>query len=147
MLIKASGDVSRKFEPLQFSRNKAKTNYVVYIPGGSTKISALLKAAGYKIRYDKKHGRITKTWKERKIQRDLLEKEEKRIQDKFVGAGVFVKAPFLEIGSVLCPINGDNLVKALYLGFDQIYVFTLKKRIKDKVKIFADYPKVKIIGI
>ncbi len=146
MLIKASGDVSHNSIFLEFAKAKAKTNYVIVIAGGGTKISATLKAAGYEVKFDE-HGRVTDTWEERKIARDILEQEEKELQDIFVGTGVIVKAPLLEAGAVLCPINGDNLVKALYLGFDEIYVFTLGERAKEKEKIFADYPKVQIKGI
>lgn len=146
VLIKASGDVTRYPAPLEFARDKAKTNFVVFIPGGGTKISTTLIAAGYDVKFGEQ-GRITETWEERKIARDILEQEEKALQDMFVGTGVFVKAPLIEVGSVLCHINGDNFVKALYLGFEEIYVFTLKDREQQKVKIFADYPKVQIIGL
>ena len=36
---------------------------------------------------------------------------------------------------------------AVYLGFDELYVFTLKDRSKKKEQIFQDYPKVKVISV
>ena len=146
ILIKASGDVLNKHQFFDFAINKAKNNYVIVISGCGTNINKAFKKAGYDICFDK-HGRVMRTWEERKIAREIIEKEEKDIQDKFIGKGVYVIAPLLYAGPVLCPINADNLVKAYYLGFDEIYVFTLKKRIEDKQKIFADYPKVKVIGV
>lgn len=121
------------------------TNYVV-ICGGGTEINKALEKAGYEIKYDD-HGRVTETWEERKIARDVLGAQEKELQDEFVGKGVVVVAPVLSAGSVLCHINGDNLVMAYYLGFDEIYVFTLKNRVRDKKEIFKAFPKVQIIGV
>ena len=146
ILIKSSGDVSDNKKFYDFAVYQAKRNYTVVICGGGSKINNALEKEGYKIKFDK-HGRIMKTWEERKIAREILEQEEKRLQDKFVGTGVNVIPPLLNAYSVLCPINADNLVKSFYLGFDEIYVFTTKERIKNKEKIFKDYPKVKIIGL
>lgn len=146
VLVKASGDVVNKARFFNFMLEKTNGNYVVLICGAGTKINEALQKAGYKIKFND-HGRETKTWEERMIARNVLEKEEKRLQDKFVGQGVVVMAPILYAGAVLCPINGDNMVKALHLGFDQVYVFTKKDRRKVKKKIFAGYPKIKIRGI
>lgn len=144
ILIKASGDVTGKKKFFEFVLKMSRKNYVLVICGGGTKISAALEKAGYSISYDKHGRRITKTWAERIIMRDILEREEKRLQDKFVGRGVVVKAPIIYAGAVLCPINGDDLVKAYYLGFDEVYVFTKKERVKKKKEIFKDFPKVQI---
>jgi len=135
ILIKVSGDISNNEEFFNFAKKKAKNNYVFVICGAGTKISEVLNKSGYKIKYDDNHGRITQTFAERKIVRDVLEDEEKRLQDKFIGTGVAVGAPILNAGPVLCHINGDNLAKAYYLGFDEIYVFTLKSRIERKKEI------------
>lgn len=120
---------------------------MVVICGGGTKVSAALEKAGYAVEFDALGRRITKTWEERMIMRDVLEHEEKRLQDKFVGKGVIVVSPILYAGSVLCPINGDDLVKAYDLGFDEIYVFTKSERMEKKKRIFQGFTKVKIIGV
>lgn len=146
ILIKGSGDTTESQQFFDFVVEKAKENYVVVICGGGTKISAALEKAGYAIEYDALGRRVTKTWEERMIMRDVLEKEEKRLQDKFVGKGVVVVPPILYAGSVLCPINGDDLVKAYELGFEQIFVFTKKERVEKKKEIFKQWPKVEIIG-
>jgi acetylglutamate kinase len=147
ILVKASGDVINSRQVHNFIIKKAKNNYLVIIPGAGTKISRAFEKAGYKIKFDSCGRRLTHTLKERDIMRDILEHEEKTLQDKFAGTGVIIHAPILYAGSVLCPINGDDLAKAWHLGFDEIYVFTTKKRTIAKKKIFADFPQVKIIGV
>lgn len=147
ILVKGSGDIIDSPQFFNFVVKKARDNYVVVICGGGTKISAALEKAGYTIEYDALGRRVTKTWEERLIMRDVLEYEEKKLQDKFVGKGVIVVPPILYAGSALCPINGDDLVKAYDLGFDEIYVFTKEGRIKNKQAIFQEWPKVKIIGV
>jgi acetylglutamate kinase len=147
VLIKVSGDLAENNEFFDFVVKKAKTNYVVVISGGGTKINQALEDAGYTIQFNDHHGRITKTWQERIIARDVLERAQKELQDKFVGKGVAVIAPILSPASVLCHINGDNLVKAFYLGFEEIYVFTLESRLENKKAFFTDSPKVEIISI
>lgn len=144
ILVKGSGDITDSLQFFNFVVKKAQKNYVVVICGGGTKISAALEKAGYVVEYDELNRRVTKKWEERMIMRDVLEQEEKKLQDKFVGKGVIVVPPILYVGSVLCPINGDDLVKALELGFDEVYIFTLKNRAKAKKQQFAYLPKIKI---
>ena len=146
VLIKVSGDVKDHPYFLAFAEGKTKGNYVVIITGGGTQVSNALEKAGYRVQYNE-HGRVTATCEERKIARDVLEKEAKDLEDKFLGKGIVILPPILYAGSVLCHINADNLVKAFYLGFDEIYVFTLKARAETKEKEFANYPKVKVISL
>ncbi len=147
ILIKGSGDVTDSQEFFDKITKLAIDNYVVVICGGGTKVSVALEAAGFNVAFDSLNRRITKTWQERKIMRDILENEAKKLEDKFIGKGVIVIPPILYAGSVLCPINGDDLVKAFDLGFDRKLVFTTKNRVKKKKIIFKDYPQVEIIGI
>lgn len=146
ILIKASGDVIKKTKVLNFIKKNGKKNYTVVICGAGTKIGKALNEKGYKTKFNA-HGRITETFEERKVVRDVLEGEQRKLQDKLIGTGASVVAPIIKLGSVLCHINGDAYVKAGYLGFDEIYVFTLKNRIENKKKIFDDFPKVKIVGV
>lgn len=146
VLIKISGNLTKSKKALDFIKKKSRKNYVIVVCGGGSRINQALEKAGHKVRFNK-HGRITETWQERKIARDILEQEEKNLQDKLIGSGAIIQAPVLYAGSVVCHINGDNLVKAFYLGFDEIFVLTKEKRIKDKKKkIFEEYPKIKIKG-
>lgn len=147
ILVKASGDIKNKKSFKNFVIDLAKTSFVVVIVGGGTEISERLTKTGYDIRFDDIHGRITETWEERKIAREVLEKNAKNLQDAFVGKGVIVLPSIIDIAGVTCPINGDNYIKAAYLGFDQFYVFTLADRVDAKKNIFENYPKVNIVGI
>jgi len=147
ILVKGSGDITETREFFDFVVDKARENYMVVICGGGTKISAAFEKAGYVIEFDSLGRRVTRTWEERMIMRDVLEHEEKRLQDKFVGKGVVVISPILYAGSTLCPINGDDLVKAYELGFDEIYVFTTQERIEKKKAVFRNFPKVTVLAI
>lgn len=147
ILIKGSGDVTERQEFLDFINEKSKKDYIVVICGGGSKINKALKEAGYPVQFDDFGRRITKTPEEKTIARNILEKERNILQDKFYTKNVFVLSPILYAGAVICHINGDDLVKAYELGFDEIFVFTKEKRINKKKLIFKDIPKIKIIGI
>ncbi len=144
-MIKVSGDIinSKRFK--DFAIRLAKTSFVVVIVGGGTEISRRLIEAGYEIRFDDIHGRITEGWEERKIAKEVLEESAKKLQDIFIGKGVFVVPSIIEVAGVTCHINGDNYIKSAYLGFDELYVFTLKNRRQKKKKIFEKYPKVRVV--
>jgi len=147
VLIKASGDVFESKAFKYFVAQKATESFVVIVVGGGTEISKRLEAAGYTITFDDVHGRITKSWEERKIARDVLEENAKKLQDDLVGTGAFVVPSIIDIAGVTCHINGDNYIKSAYLGFDELYVFTTENRLKAKSKIFRGYQKVKIRAI
>ena len=147
ILVKASGDVIENNYFKKFVTNLAKKSFVVVVVGGGTEISEKLSKAGYEIVFDDMHGRVTESWEERKIAREVLEKNAKTLQDFFVGKGIFVISSVIDVAGVTCHINGDNYIKSAYLGFDELYVFTLKDRSKKKEQIFQDYPKVKVISV
>ena len=146
IIVKASGDVLDDSKFTEFVKNKARNNEVVVVCGGGTQISNALVKAGHKVKYDN-FGRVIKTQKEKDIVKNILGKQRKALGQIVVSKNVAIVLPILKAGTIECQINGDNLVKAYYLGFDNIYVFTLKNRVTDKIKTFKDYPKVKIIGI
>jgi acetylglutamate kinase len=147
ILIKGSGDVTERQEFLDFITEKSKKDYVVVICGGGSKINKALKEGGYSVQFDDSGRRITKTPEEKTIARNILEKERNILQDKFYTKNVFVLLPILYAGAVICHINGDDLVKAYELGFDEIFIFTKEKRIEKKKLIFKNNPKVTIIGV
>ncbi|MFZ2192954.1 MAG: hypothetical protein WAV31_01810 [Candidatus Moraniibacteriota bacterium] len=146
ILIKASGDVLNNEKFIEFVKDKAKENNVVVICGGGTQISSALVKAGYEIKYCE-YGRVTKDKEEKEIVKNVLKKEKNNLQKKLENKNIKLVIPVLMAGNVECFINADNLVKAYYLGFDQIYIFTLNDRIKNKKEAFASYKKVRIIGI
>jgi len=54
--------------------------------------------------------------------------------------------PVLDIGSVLCHVNGDIFALTAYQGFDKIYILTLQSREEQKKKELAMYPKISVIS-
>jgi acetylglutamate kinase len=146
ILIKGSGDTLGNPKFIGFIKEKLEKNKVVVICGGGTPISEALVKAGYKIEYDHL-GRVLKTKKEKDIARKVLEKEKRNLRKLLSSRKIEVISPVLMAGSVECHINADNLAKAYYLGFDSVYIFTLRNRVADKKEVFRNYPKVKIIGI
>jgi acetylglutamate kinase len=146
VLIKGSGDTLENPNFIKFIEDKAKKNKTVVICGGGTQISNALAKAGYKINYNHL-GRVAETKEERNIIKKVLQKEKRKLEKRFSSRNVEIIIPVLKVGAVECHINADNLTKAYYLGFDSIFVFTLKNRSKDKKNIFKDYLRVKIIGI
>ncbi|XLQ19893.1 MAG: hypothetical protein ACKUBY_04900 [Candidatus Moraniibacteriota bacterium] len=147
ILLKASGDVFKSKDFKHFATELATKSFVVIVVGGGTEISKRLEAAGYTIAFDDVHGRITESWEERKIARNVLEENTKKLQDDLVGTGAFVIPSVIDIAGVTCHINGDNYIKSAYLGFDELYVFTTAERIEAKSKIFSSYPKVKVRAV
>lgn len=155
ILVKASGDLTNSQELVDFVTEKSVDNFVVIICGGGTKISAALKEAGYEIEYDNLGRRVTKTEGEKSIAANVLRYEAISLKNKILGQdnycqgahGLEVIPSYLSLYGITCPINGDDLLKAYYLGFDESYVFTKKDRIEKKSIIFKDFPKVRIVGI
>jgi acetylglutamate kinase len=146
ILIKVSGDVNEDKIFLNFVNEKSKENKIVIICGAGSQINKVLIKQGYKINFGK-HGRIIKSLRENDIVKKILEEEKKKLREKLNNNKVYIKMSFLYIDDIFCHVNADELVKTYYLGFDEIYVFTLKERIKSKEEIFKNYSKVKIIGV
>jgi len=87
VLVKVSGDVIENDYFKKFVINLAKKSFVVVVVGGGTEISERLSEAGYKVIFDDIHGRITESWEERKIAREVLEKNSKVLQDFLLEEG------------------------------------------------------------
>lgn len=147
VLIKISGDLVKDERTLNFIAERARGNFVVVISGGGTEISEELKAAGIKFEFGPA-GRIT-DYAGRQIARDILERHQAQLQDEFItrGINVVVVIPVIEIGTVLCHINGDDFLKLGYNSFDALYCFTRLEKIQDKENVFREYPKIRVIGI
>jgi len=88
-----------------------------------------------------------RSFEERQAQRDVLERNQALLQDALAEKGVFalVEIPILTIGAVICPINGDQMVRTVYLGYDELCVVTTKARAEKKHHMFAELPKVHVI--
>jgi acetylglutamate kinase len=147
--IKVSGDLVARDDVLAWIKwlVEAEHYFVVICIGGGTQINEVFKAQGLPINYGPL-GRETTTFEERQLARDVLEKNQAEIQDLLAEHEIqaTVILPVLDIGSVLCHVNGDIFAMAAYLGFDKVYVLTLDSRKEQKEKEYKPYPKIKSIG-
>lgn len=147
-LIKLSGDVIQG-NLLAWIGGLARDRFVVVCAGGGTQINQAFAKAGFSVGVHGPLGRETKTLAERQLARDVLEQNQAEIQDRLAEAGIqaTVVVPVLEIGTVLCHINGDQFVLSAYHGFDEIYVVTASERKAKKKKFFAPYEKVRVVSL
>ena len=147
-LVKVSGDLCKREDVIEWIRILAAEYFVVICVGGGTQINDAFKKAGMKIKKHGPLGRETEGFKERQLARDILEENQEELQDVLATKGITatVVIPVLDIGSVLCHINGDIFILTGYLGFDKIYVLTYEDRTKLKKREFKKYPKIEVIG-
>lgn len=132
-LVKLSGDLIDRSDVLAWLRELAKEHFVVVISGGGVQINAEFEARGYGKNYGPL-GRETRSFDERQLARDILEKNQADIQDLLARENIaaVVMIPVLDIGSVLCHVNGDVFVLTAYLGYDKLFILTLQSRVPDK---------------
>lgn len=146
-LIKISGDLVGNDKVIEKIRKIAIESFTVIILGGGTQISEAFEQRGFAVDFGPL-GRNTETLEQRQLARDVLERNQAETQDLLAEKGIVatVIIPVLDIGSVLCHVNGDVFLLSAYLGFDKLYVFTLKERMEAKRKEFEKYPKIEVIG-
>lgn len=149
VFVKISGDVVENDALDEWLRALSKETFVVVCVGGGTQINNALYSAGYPLRPHGPLGRELVTFKERQLVRDVLETNQALLQDRLAEKKIRVTVviPVQEWGTVLCHMNGDEAVRAAYLGFDELFVVTVAERIENKALQFADLPKVKVIAL
>lgn len=148
-LIKISGDLTTPPEKLiEFIRQISNDFFVVICLGGGTQINKAFENKGFEIKFGPL-GRETNNLEQRQLARDILEINQAKFQDVLQKAGVHaaVVIPAIEVGTVLCHVNGDQYVLAAYNGFDSIFIVTLYERLEAKKKDFIAYPKIEVISI
>lgn len=148
VFVKVSGDVVENNALDEWLRALSKDAFVVVCVGGGTQINAILTEAGYQLKPHGPLGRELETFKERQLVRDVLEANQSALQDRLgmKGIQVTVVIPVQEWGTVLCHMNGDEAVRAAYLGFDELYLVTTSERLTNKNLQFQDLPKVDVIA-
>ena len=126
----------------------AREYFVVVCVGGGTQINEAFTKAGLPVGMFGPLGRETDSFQERQLARDVLEQNQVGIQDRLAEIGVHVSVviPVLDIGTVLCHVNGDQFVLTAYHGFDVLYIVTTPDRVEGKSKSFAPYPKIQVVG-
>ena len=145
-LVKVSGDMFNN-DVLQWIKTLSQKYFVVVCVGGGTQINEAFEKANLPVGNFGPLGREANSFKERQLARDVLEKNQTEVQDRLdeIGARVSVVFPVLDIGSVLCHINGDQFVITAYHGFDILYIVTTCQRANKKKEFFASYPKVEVM--
>ncbi len=128
-----------------------KTHFVVLVVGGGTQINQAFERREWHDLVVKKHGpmgRELDTFEQKQVARDILEENQAKLQDALAekGLNVTVVIPVIEVGSVLCHMNGDEYIRAAYLGFDELCVITTPERRKNKAADFAHLSKVKVMS-
>lgn len=147
--FKVSGDSFDHPDFLELVREVAKEYFVVICVGGGKQINDAFRAEGLEAGDHGPLGRETKNSKERQIARNVLEANKERLEDLLAEKGITaaVEIPFLNLGSVLCPFNGDLAVMLAYIGFEVLYVITTNERLEKKRQQFAHLPKVEVAGL
>lgn len=145
--VKISGDLISREDVLAWIKSIADDYFVVICSGGGTQINDEFAKRNIPVKFGPL-GREIENFEDRQFARDILERNQEEIQDlletKNIKATVVI--PVLDIGSVLCHVNGDVYTKAVYLGFDKIYILTLSNRVEKKKEEFNKFPKIEIIG-
>ncbi len=144
--IKVSGDLIDKENVLQWLKATAQTFFTVVCVGGGTQINEAFKEKGFPIEFGPQ-GRITNSFEERKLARDVLEKNQMQVQDLLAewGIAATVIIPVIEIASVLNHVNGDDFA-LLATGFDEVYILTLENRVSAKKEQFKSHPRITVVG-
>lgn len=148
VFIKVSGDLVDSEDVLHWIKDLTKEYYVVICIGGGKQINTTFEELNKQIGKHGPLGRETSTLEDRQIARNVLEKNQANLQDTLASKGIYatVIIPVLDIGSVLCHVNGDILTLTSYHGYDKLYIITTKDRVEDKQRKFFTYPKIEVIG-
>jgi len=146
-LVKISGDALGN-KTLALVKKLNRDHFVVVCVGGGTQINEAFAMAGFLVEEFGPLGRETQIFAERQLARDILEKNQAIVQDELAIQGVYVSViiPVLDIGTVLCHVNGDQFVLTAYHGFDVLYVVTKPERVEVKEKFFKPYQKIHVVG-
>ncbi len=144
--VKVSGDLVLHRKVLKWVRRLAGQFHVVICTGGGTQINEALIAAGYELRKHGPLGRELGTFEERQLARNVLEMNRAQLEDRLAMENIHahVVIPVLEVGGVLCHVNGDTFLETAYIGFDLLFVVTTKEREQNKSDTFRHLPKVRV---
>lgn len=146
--IKVSGDEFKNPQFRDWIKRLSKESYTVVCIGGGTQINNEFARLGFPVKQHGPLGRETETFEQRQIAKNILEVNAMECEDFFAEQGIFIHVviPVLSIGGVLCHVNGDQMVRTAYLGYDQLFVITTEKRKSEKAESFVDLPKVQVLA-
>ena len=122
--VKISGGMLDNKEVLNLIKELRQEYFVVICVGGGEQINEAFNKANIPIEFGPL-GRILDTLEKKQLARNILEKNQAKIQDGLssLGINISVEIPVIYFGTVLCHVNGDMSVLAAYNGFDQLYCY------------------------
>lgn len=131
--VKISGSLLGNPAVLEWLRELARFYFVVICIGGGEQINKAFEAKGIPINFGPL-GRITRSFVERQIARDILEKNQAITQDLLDEEGVNARVivPVMEVGGVICHVNGDAMILTAYLGYDKLFILTTEDKVEQK---------------
>ena len=151
IFMKASGDLVLHPDFIEAITKQSQENHVVVCVGGGGQINRTFAELG--TGEDKERhgplGRELKTLTQKNIAKEVLENHKTQLEAVLQAGNIdaTVLIPVLDIDGIMCHINGDQMVRAVYIGFDELYVFTTDERLEKKNLEFDDLPKVRVIGL
>lgn len=149
VFVKVSGDEFRNPAFRSWVKELSDSAYVAICCGGGTQINAEYERRGIPCGSHGPMGREIPTFEGRQMVRDILELNQRDLEDWLAEDGVHVPIviPVFYIGDVLCHVNGDEMVRVAYLGYDRLYVVTTPDRLERKKIDFLELSsKVEIIA-
>lgn len=120
--VKVSGDAFRNLAFLAWVADLSQGRYVVVCVGGGTQINEELERQGMPFKPHGPLGRELETFAHRQLARNILELNAVECEDVLAAEGIHVHVtiPVLEVGGVLCHVNGDQMVRTVYLSLIHI---------------------------
>jgi acetylglutamate kinase len=149
LFIKVSGDVCDTESFIDYLKEITTKFFTVICVGGGTQINEVFAKIGVEACSHGPMGREHSSFELRQVARNTLEKNQCRLQDKLAGLGInaVVVIPVIDVGSVLCHVNGDQMVRTVYIGFDKLVVITTPERMDKKASEFSGLTKVEVVGL
>ena len=147
VFVKVSGDEYLNPAFQQWIRDKSAVSWVVICVGGGTQINAEFDRLDIVTTFGPL-GREILDFEHKLIARSILERNKIELEDALAELGIHVTVciPVRDVGEVMCHENGDQMVRSLYLGYDELYVVTMPERLNKKKSEFVDLPKVKVLA-
>ncbi|MFZ2886544.1 MAG: hypothetical protein WA021_01855 [Minisyncoccia bacterium] len=148
--VKVSGDEFLTPSFLQWLQKiDLSTARIVICVGGGTQINEEFKRRGIPYRKHGPMGREHATREEEQIAEQVLQQNKLTLENKLciMGISMHVIVPVLAIGGRLTHVNGDEMTRAAYLGFDKLFVLTTRGRLGAKRWQFRKLPKVEVMSL
>ncbi|MHB8660494.1 MAG: hypothetical protein ACYC75_00930 [Minisyncoccota bacterium] len=146
--VKVSGDQFRYPEFLSWIAKLTERSYVTVCIGGGTQINKEFARRGFPVKKHGPLGRESETFEERQLARDILENNAAECEDLLAEKGIHIRVaiPVMDIGGVLCHLNGDLMIRAAYLGYDELFIITTPNQKEGKVRSFVDLPRIQVFS-